>query len=185
MTRGLLTNIATVVAKTGLTPNMLTWLGFAVSGVTGLALSRGAFAAGGILVLVAGVFDALDGSVARVTGRVSKFGAFLDSTLDRIAEIVTFLGLLVYFAGQGDGRQQVALIYLAVAGSLMVSYARARAEGVGYECKVGLFTRLERVLVLSLGLIFGLVHVALWMIAVGSWLTAFHRMWHVWQEASR
>lgn len=185
MTRGLLTDIAAVVARTGLTPSMLTWLGVAFSAFTAWVLSRGAFMAGGVLVLVAGFFDALDGSLARATGRVSAFGAFLDSTLDRLAEAVLYLGLLVFFAGQPGSRQEIVLTYLTIVGSLMVSYTRARAEGLRFECKVGLFTRFERVLVLSLGLIFAQIRVALWILAAGSFLTAFHRMWHVWKASSK
>ncbi|MFQ5857727.1 MAG: CDP-alcohol phosphatidyltransferase family protein [Anaerolineae bacterium] len=184
MTRGLLTDIAGVVARTGLTPSVLTWLGFVFSAFTAWVLSHGAFRAGGALVLIAGLFDALDGSLARATNRVSAFGAFLDSTLDRLAEAVLYLGLLVFFAGQPGSQQEIALTYLAIVGSLMVSYTRARAEGLGYECKVGLFTRFERVLVLSLGLLFGQMRVALWILAAGSFLTAFHRMWHVWKTVS-
>jgi CDP-diacylglycerol--glycerol-3-phosphate 3-phosphatidyltransferase len=146
MSRGLLAEVAGILARTGLTPNMLTWLGLVLNAVTAWVLFRGAFTAGGVLVLVAGLFDALDGSLARATGRVSAFGAFLDSTLDRLSEAVLYFGLLLFFAGQPGSQQEIALTYLAIIGSLMVSYARARAEGLGYECKVGLFTRFERVL---------------------------------------
>lgn len=184
LTRGLLSQIAAGLAHTGLTPSMLTWFGFFLSVITGWVVSRGMLVLGGVLVLVAGLFDALDGSLARATGRVSKFGAFLDSTLDRFSEAVVYLGLLVFFTGQPVGQEGIALTYLAIVGSLMVSYTRARAEGLGYECKVGLFTRFERVVVLSLGLLLGQVRIALWVLVIGSFLTAFHRMWHVWRVAS-
>lgn len=184
MTRGLLTHIAAVVARTGMTPSMLSWLGLIVSTFTAWILSHGAFTVGGVLVLIAGLFDALDGSLARVTGRVSAFGAFLDSTLDRFSEAVLYLGLLLFFASRPGSQQEVVLTYLAIVGSLMVSYTRARAEGVGYECKVGLFTRFERVTVLSFGLMLVQVRVVLWILAAGSLLTAFHRMWHIWKVAS-
>jgi len=91
---------------------------------------------------------------------------------------------LLFFAGQPGSQQEIALTYLAIIGSLMVSYARARAEGLGYECKVGLFTRFERVLVLSLGLLLAQVRVALWILVAGSFFTAFQRMWHVWKNAT-
>ncbi len=184
MSRGLLAEVAGILARTGLTPNMLTWLGLVLNAVTAWVLFRGAFTAGGVLVLVAGLFDALDGSLARATGRVSAFGAFLDSTLDRLSEAVLYFGLLLFFAGQPGSQQEIALTYLAIIGSLMVSYARARAEGLGYECKVGLFTRFERVLVLSLGLLLAQVRVALWILVAGSFFTAFQRMWHVWKNAT-
>jgi CDP-diacylglycerol--glycerol-3-phosphate 3-phosphatidyltransferase len=163
---------------------MLTILGFVMSVVTGVVLSRGSFAAGGILMLVASLFDALDGSVARVTNRVSKFGGFFDSTLDRLAEAFIYLGVLVYFVEQPDGREEAILTYLAMVGSLMVSYARARAEGAGYECKVGLFTRFERIVVFATGLLFSQVRIALWIIVIGSFMTVLYRVWHVWKQST-
>lgn len=184
MTRGLLTDIATAVAWMGLTPSTLTWFGFVLNAFAGWMLFRGAFTAGGVLVLVGGIFDALDGSVARTTGQTSAFGAFLDSTLDRLSEAVLYLGLLMFFAGQPGSQEVVASIYLAIVGSLMVSYTRARAEGLRIECKVGLFTRFERVVVLALGLLLAQVRVALWVLVIGSFLTAFHRMWHVWKQVA-
>ncbi|MFQ5340310.1 MAG: CDP-alcohol phosphatidyltransferase family protein [Anaerolineae bacterium] len=184
VTRGLRHDIGGIVARTGLTPNVLTWLGLALNVFTAWVLSRGAFTAGGVLVLLAGAFDALDGSVARATGRVSTFGAFLDSTLDRLSEAILYFGLLTFFVSRPGHQQEIALTYLAIVGSLMVSYTRARAEGLGYECKVGLFTRLERVLVLALGLLLAQLRIALWILVAGSFLTAFHRMWHVWKAAS-
>ncbi len=183
VTRDLVAGVATVVAKTGVTPNMLTWLGFWMSAFTGWILARGDLRLGGLLILVAGIFDALDGSVARVTNRVSTFGAFLDSTLDRLSEAWLYLGLLVYFVQPPSNQEGVILAYLAIVGSLMVSYTRARAEGAGLECKVGLFTRLERVVVLALGLMLGQIRIALWLIVIGSFLTAFHRMWYVWKQS--
>lgn len=184
MTQGLRHDIGRIVARTGLTPNMLTWVGLVLNLFTAWVLSHGAFVAGGLLVLVAGAFDALDGSVARATGRVSAFGAFLDSTLDRLSEAILYFGLLTFFVSRAAYRQEIALTYLAIVGSLMVSYTRARAEGLGYECKVGLFTRLERVLVLALGLLVAQLRIALWILVAGSFFTAFHRMWHVWKAAS-
>lgn len=184
LTRGFLHDVGRGMARMGLTPSMLTWLGLILNIVAAWMLARGAFAAGGVLVLVAGAFDALDGSVARATGRVSPFGAFLDSTVDRLSEAILYFGLLIFFAGQTGSRQAVALTYLAIVGSLMVSYTRARAEGLGFDCRVGLFTRLERVLVLALGLLLAQVRIALWILVAGSFLTAFHRMWHIWRVAS-
>lgn len=111
-----------------------------------------------------------------MTGNVSAFGAFLDSTLDRFAEIALYLGLLYLYRGTS---LETLLIYLAITGSLMVSYTRARAEGLSVECKVGLFTRLERLAVLVLGLLLEQVLIALVILAVFSNLTALQRMWHV------
>lgn len=182
-TRDLLADVSGLMARLGLTPSMLTWVGFGLNLVTAWFLLHGEFLTGGVLVLAANLFDALDGSLARATGRVSSFGAFLDSTLDRLSEAALYLGLLLYFANQPGGRVVLGLVYLAIVGSLMVSYTRARAEALGFDGKVGIFTRFERVLVLALGLLVGQVVLALWALVLGSFLTAFHRMWHVWRQA--
>ena len=134
-----------------------------------------------MLVLVAGLFDALDGSLARTMGRSSRFGAFLDSTLDRFSEATVYLGLLIYYTRQG-AREETVLIYATIVGSLMVSYARARAEGIGVECKVGLLTRLERVGLLVIGLVINQVRWTLWILAIFTNFTALQRMWHVWRS---
>lgn len=184
LTSGLLSDISTVMARIGLTPSMVSGLGFLLNVLAAWAVFHGNFAAGGVLVLVAGIFDALDGSLARVTGRTSRFGAFLDSTLDRFSEAVLYLGLLAFYAGRPDSQQEIILIYLTMVGSQMVSYTRARAEGLNLECKVGLFTRFERVVVLGLGLILAEVRLTLWVLAIGSLVTAFYRMWHVWKQVT-
>jgi CDP-diacylglycerol--glycerol-3-phosphate 3-phosphatidyltransferase len=183
-TSDLLRDLSSAIARLGLTPNTLTWFGFGLNLVTAWFLFRGKLFAGGVLVLAAGLFDALDGSLARTTGRVSPFGAFLDSTLDRFSEAALYLGLLLFFVNQPDSRVAVMLVYLAIVGSLMVSYTRARAEALNFDCKVGLFTRFERILVLTLGLLLGQIVIALWVLVLGSFLTAVQRMWHVWQQAS-
>jgi len=130
----------------------------------------------GLLIIFVGLFDALDGALARMTGKASAFGAFLDSTLDRFAEIALYLGLLYLY--RGDTLATV-LVYLTITGSLMVSYTRARAEGLGLDCKVGLFTRLERLAVLIVGLILERTLWALVVLAIFSNLTVLQRMWHV------
>lgn len=179
-TAGLVSGIARGVAATGLSPNMLTVLGFLFMLVVAAVLARGAFLLGGILLILASLFDALDGSVARVTGRVTRFGGFLDSTLDRWAEAALYGGLIWWFWQQGLGRE-LALAYAAIVGSLMVSYTRARAEGLGVECKVGWFTRFERIAVLILGLLLNQVGIALVILALLSNLTAVQRVWHVYR----
>jgi len=145
-----------------------------------LAVNPGRVA--GLLVIIVSSLDALDGALARFTGQVTSFGAFLDSTLDRFSESVLYFGLLFYYAQRGT-LQQVLLIYATIVGSLLVSYTRARAEGLGIECKVGLFTRPERVTVLGAGLLLQQMPAALWVLSAGSALTAVHRMWHVWRAS--
>lgn len=174
--------IARLIHRTGLTPNMLTVVGLALNAGVAVVLARGSITLGGGLLLLASSFDALDGTLARLTGQQSRFGAFFDSTLDRYSEAVVYGGLLVYFLDQGV-RGEPLLLYAAIIGSLMVSYARARAEGLGLDCKVGLATRLERLLILAAGLIVGRVTLALTLVAVLANLTAVQRMVHVYRVA--
>jgi CDP-diacylglycerol--glycerol-3-phosphate 3-phosphatidyltransferase len=181
-TKGLLESIVRPLARAGISPNILTVVGFlAILGVAWI-LAQGYERLAGLLIIVVGLFDALDGALARSTGKSTTFGAFFDSTLDRFAEIALYLGLLYLY--RGDTLATV-LIYLTITGSLMVSYTRARAEGLGVECKVGLFTRLERLAVLVLGLLLHRTLLALVVLAVLSNLTALQRMWHVWRVAGR
>jgi CDP-diacylglycerol--glycerol-3-phosphate 3-phosphatidyltransferase len=166
------------IARTGVTPNMLTIIGFLLNVGVAAVLAAGYLRLGGVLLLLSASFDALDGTLARQTGQQSRFGAFFDSTVDRYSEAVVLAGLLIYFVDQG-AQLEVLLIYAAIVGSLMVSYARARAEGLDLECKVGMLTRFERVVVLGGGLILGVATLALWTVAILANLTAVQRIVHV------
>lgn len=177
--------IASLLARTPLTPNSLTWLGFCLSIGAAVLIVYGHLLAAGIVVLVAGLCDMLDGALARVTDRVTRFGGILDSTLDRLSEAAVLLGLLAVFARE----QQVAesiLAGVALLGSLMVSYIRARMEGLGIECKTGLFTRPERVIVLALGLLLSrfdpALVTALAVIVFFSYFTAGQRLFYAWRQ---
>jgi CDP-diacylglycerol--glycerol-3-phosphate 3-phosphatidyltransferase len=181
-----LNSIALALNALGLSPNALTLIGFGAMCLIGLILANGYMALGGVLIVVAGIFDALDGSLARLTNRVSKFGAFLDSTTDRFAEGAIFLGIMFWYLQHG--MTFVAyLIYLTLLGSLMVSYARARAEGIGVECKEGMMTRFERISLLVIGLVLTAVFgdtpilVVLAILAIFTNLTAVQRMWLVYR----
>lgn len=170
----------------GFSPNALTLVGFLGMCAVGLVLANGWLALGGLFIILGGIFDALDGSLARLTNRVTKFGAFLDSTTDRFAEGALFLGLLYYFV-QHNMTFVAYLIYLTLLGSLMVSYARARAEGIGVECKEGLMTRFERIALLVIGLVLTAVFgdapilIVLGILAVLTNVTAVQRMWLVYR----
>ena len=178
--RVLLEPIARFISWTGLSPNVITIIGFVLMIGVAFVLAWGYFLVGGILISAVALFDAVDGTLARMMGRTSRFGAFLDSTLDRFSEAVIFLGLFFYFVGQNQNLQLI-LIYATVVGSLMVSYARARAEGIGVPLKDGLFTRFERVFLLVIGLVFNQLTVTLWLLAIFSNLTAVQRMYLVWR----
>jgi CDP-diacylglycerol--glycerol-3-phosphate 3-phosphatidyltransferase len=175
---------AKLLAKAGITPNVITTAGLALSIVVAWVLATGHFFLGGFLVLFSGAFDMLDGAVARLTGKTSRFGGVLDSTFDRVSEGALLLGLLAYYADRG-GEQEILLIGAALLGSLLTSYVRARAEGVGLKCEVGLFTRPERVILLAIGLIADQMLVILWILAVLSNLIALQRLLHVWQQARK
>jgi CDP-diacylglycerol--glycerol-3-phosphate 3-phosphatidyltransferase len=175
---------AELVAKTGISPNTVTAIGLLIAIATAWVLSTGRFFLGGFLVLISGAFDMLDGAVARISGGSTRFGAILDSTFDRISEAALFLGLLAYYADQGSF-QEVVLVGAALLGSMLTSYVRARAEGLGLKCEVGLFTRPERVILLAIGLIFDQMLVILWIIAVLSNLIAWQRLIYVWQQTKK
>ncbi len=173
--------VARFLAGLRIHPNTLTLLGCLLNVGVAAVLSTGRLSLGGWLLVIAAPLDALDGALARVMGQQSRFGAFLDSTLDRVSEAVLLFGLAAHFLQQGAALE-VLLAFVALAGSMMVSYTRARAEGVGVSCKVGLLTRMERAAVLIIGLILGIPTVALWVLAVGSALTALHRVLYVYRR---
>jgi CDP-diacylglycerol--glycerol-3-phosphate 3-phosphatidyltransferase len=178
--RKILEPIARFVSWTGISPNVITVIGFFLTVGVAIVIAAGYLRLGGLLIMAAAAFDALDGTLARMTGRTSRFGAFLDSTLDRFSEAVIFLGLFVYFVEQG-AQTELILIYATIVGSLMVSYARARAEGIGVALKDGLLTRFERVGLLIIGMIFSQLLIVLWMLAIFTNFTAIQRMWLVWR----
>jgi CDP-diacylglycerol--glycerol-3-phosphate 3-phosphatidyltransferase len=172
--------IAAGLGRTGITPNALTVIGLVLNMVVAAVLASGQLPLGGVLLLLAGLFDMLDGALAKATNQTTRFGAFLDSTLDRYSELIVFFGLLISLQ-QADDLLGSALVYAAAAGSVLVSYARARAEALGFDCEVGLLARPERVLVLAAGLLLGYPVVALWVLAVMTNITAIQRILHVWR----
>ena len=146
--------IARVLVKLGFSPSGLTVIGVLIACVAAALIAQGMLAVGGVVMLFAGIFDMFDGAVARMTDRATKFGAFFDSVMDRVSEAIVLLGLLWFYLDDGEQLGAV-LVYVAIVGSTMVSYARARAEGLGIECKGGLMQRPERVASLGVGIIVG------------------------------
>ena len=175
--------IVTPLASAGVTPNMISVAGFAGNIVAACLAASGQFVAAGVLMLIFSGLDLLDGALARKTGTVTKFGAVFDSVLDRLSEAAVLGGLLYHYSQTG-GQTEVVLCYAAIVGSIMVSYVRARAEGIGLELREGLFTRAERVILLAVALIIGhgVVLWALWILAVLSIFTAAQRVFTVWQR---
>ncbi len=201
--RGLLTNlfqgwartqmrrVAVIFVHTPITPNMLTIFGLFINIGVGLVIANGYLLIGGLLILFAGLFDLLDGALARITNQMTQFGGFLDSALDRYSEGIIYMGLLWYYLQRGR-TTEVMLIFAIIVGSMMVSYARARATPLNVNAEVGLMARSERIGILALALILqqllqvvvpDLLTWALWVLAIGSQITAIQRIVHVYRHS--
>jgi CDP-diacylglycerol--glycerol-3-phosphate 3-phosphatidyltransferase len=180
--KDILLPIGKFLNKLGLTPNSMTLLGLLGNTIGAVFLARGQMTIGGIIILVMGPIDALDGTMARLRGMDGQFGAFVDSVTDRYSELVIFGGLIYYYASQSDLIGTV-LVFLAAAGSVLVSYIRARGQSLGWDTKVGILTRVERYLVLAPTLI---INQPLWgiaIIAVFANITAIQRIVDVRRQA--
>lgn len=180
--------IIPVVSKLRLTPNMMTIIGMVLNLVAAVIVGLGHLLAGGIVFLVAAFFDMLDGALARYMGKTTRFGAFFDSVVDRITEGALFLSF-IFITDPSSWPYSVpvelALIFLAMTGSFLTSYIRARAEGLNIDCTVGLFTRVERVIIIALGLLLNQVFIALAIVVVLSFVTVGQRFIHVWRHAGK
>ncbi len=172
--------VARILLGARVRPNQLTVLGLFCSGMAAVAFATDRQRWGGLLLALAGTLDILDGSLARVSGQVSPFGAFLDSVLDRYSDMLVLAGLVVFFMRFGRLPEGIAAL-AALVGTVMVSYTRARAESVGVECRVGLMERGERLLTLIAGALLDLLVPAVWVVAVGANVTAIHRILHTWR----
>ena len=177
--------LASLLAKAGATPNALTVMGCLISVAAAVVVGKEYLLVGGVLVLFSGAFDLLDGPVARASGKATTFGAVLDSVCDRLGEAAVLLGVLVLYLHR-DAFWEPVLVYSTLVGSVLVSYIRARAEGLGLACEVGVFTRAERVVVLTLGLFLGewidtALPVALGVLTALTFLTVGQRLVHVWR----
>jgi CDP-diacylglycerol---glycerol-3-phosphate 3-phosphatidyltransferase len=176
--KGILDPIGAFLNRLGLTPNSITLLGLAGTTVGAYLISQNKMTIGGIVIFLSVLIDALDGTMARLRGESSDFGAFVDSVSDRYAELITFGGLLYYFLSQGN-YPGVMVTFAAAAGSVLVSYVKARAEGLGFTAKVGILTRAERYIVLIPFLILNQPFIAVVLIAVLGNITALQRIIHV------
>ncbi|MGA8765943.1 MAG: CDP-alcohol phosphatidyltransferase family protein [Candidatus Acidiferrales bacterium] len=173
--------IAALLAPTGIPPNVITWCALIANLWAGMLFAQGRFATAGGMMIFAGLCDLLDGPVARRQNRVSLFGGFLDSILDRYADLILFLGLLVYYAQVNRFRYAV-LAGAAMAGSVMVSYAKARAESLVPTSEIGFWERPERLVLMILGALTNRIDVALWLLAIGPNITVIHRILHTWKQ---
>ena len=176
-----------ILSKSGITPNVLTLINLVLNIVAAYVIATSHFRLGGVLILVSGLFDLLDGALARFTRQTTKFGAILDSVTDRISEAAIFCGLLIWYIPQG-ANLEIVLIFIVLIGSFLVSYIRARAEGLGWQCQVGLFTRAERVIVLAIGLLINQIFIhsifiALCVLAVFVFITVVQRLIYLRKQA--
>jgi CDP-diacylglycerol--glycerol-3-phosphate 3-phosphatidyltransferase len=180
--KGVLEPIAGFLNRLGLMPNMATLLGLFGTMIGAYFLAIGQITIGGLIILVAAPFDAIDGTMARLRGQSSSFGAFVDSVTDRYSELVIFGGLVIYYLQQQNWLG-VVLCYLAAAGSMLVSYVRARAQAVGFDSKIGFLSRVERYLILIPCLVFNQPIIAVGLIALFANITAYQRILDVRRQA--
>lgn len=185
--RAIFSPMARILAQLGISPNHLTVMGLVASTAAGVLVAWGRFRPAGIVLLLAALCDVLDGAVARASNRTSVFGAFLDSTVDRFAEMFFLAGVLVYFIHGEPSTLYAVLTFLAAGGSFMVSYTRARAEGLGLTCEVGVMERPERVVLLLIATIVGGtgLRIALWILTPLVMWTSVQRMRHVFRETHK
>lgn len=186
------------LASAGVHPNILTTIGVLINIGCAVLFGVGEFFWAGIVLIVANLFDMLDGNVARLTGNVTRFGGFLDSTLDRLSDMVVFVGIMIFYAGNSP-QHSIVNVFLAGVGmmaSVLVSYTTARSEGLGVKANVGFLQRPERVVLLMIGalstwdwnstfFLFNRMPQVLWVLAIGSTWTVIHRMYFIWGEFQR
>jgi len=171
-------------AASGVNPNFLTFIGFGINLLAAYLFAYGYFRWAGLTIILAGIFDMADGRVARLEGRVTPFGGFFDSVMDRYSDLCLLIGLLIYY-GRINRFLYVSLVAVAMIGSVMVSYSRARAENVIPSCKVGFLERPERVVLIIIGALFDRMAPVLWLIAVLSNVTVIHRIAFTRHEARK
>ena len=178
--RGIMSPVVDLLDSLGVTPMGVSYAGLALSVLGALFAGAGMLVTGGIILIVASLCDSLDGSLARKTGKASTFGAFFDSNADRISEFTYFAALAFYYAGRGNGIM-IFFTLAALAGSFLTSYSRARAEGLGLECSVGILERPERIVLLAAGLLFGgrILGAVMILLAILSIYTFIQRVLHV------
>lgn len=179
-----LNGLVRVLARLNPNPNLLSLIGLGINCWAAIHYAFGQFWQAGVVMILANLFDMLDGRVARLTGRTTKFGAFLDSSLDRISDMGVFLGVMYYYTRLGTSHSALYVLLTGVAliGSVMVSYTSARAESLIPKCDVGFLRRPERVVLLILGSLLAKLEPTIWLMAILSFWTFCHRLYHTWVE---
>jgi CDP-diacylglycerol--glycerol-3-phosphate 3-phosphatidyltransferase len=184
MSQKILSPLLVLLNKTGVTPDLITWFGFILILPAVFLITKGYFLLSAFIIIFASLFDMLDGALARKMNKKTKFGGFLDSTIDRFSEGVLYLGILIYYSGTSNVNG-IILSYLTLVFSFLVSYIRARASGLKIDCEIGIFTRPERLITLIIGLLISRVFEAMLLIAAASFITVIQRMWLVYKEAGK
>lgn len=180
----ILNSIVNMLARARVNPNVLTLIGLFINIFASILFAKGMFTLAGLVVLFAGIFDMVDGEVARRTGRVTRFGAFFDSVIDRYSDVILLLGLVVWYA-KVDRILYATLVVFSLIGSIMTSYTRARAESLIPACKAGFLERPERIVLLIIGALANRLGAAVWVMAVLSNWTVSQRIWYTWQETKK
>jgi CDP-diacylglycerol--glycerol-3-phosphate 3-phosphatidyltransferase len=180
--KGFVEPIAAFLNRLGIHPNTLTLIGLLGNFIGAFVLSSGNFLVGGLIILAMGPFDALDGAMARLRGEPSDFGGFVDSVTDRYSELLIFGGLLIHYLNNSEVLL-ASVTFIAASGSVMVSYSRARAEGLGFEAKIGILTRVERFVILVPSLVLGVPWLGVGIVAIFANLTALQRIHSVWVQS--
>lgn len=173
-----------LLLKTKLTPDIVTWIGLFINIIATVFIATNHLLIGGILILLSGLFDILDGALARYTNKTTRFGALLDSTFDRLSEALSLFGLLLLYINGGH-TLEILLIFIVMVGSFLISYIRARSEGLNIDNRAGLFTRSERVILLALGLMVNQVLITLIILAIFTFITTVQRLVYVWQQLKK
>ena len=181
--RSLLTPLIKILTKSGISPNSFTLAGVIITSMAAAALILGQPRIGGLLILIGGLCDSIDGNLARSCSKATRFGALLDSAIDRYSEFVMFFGIIAYFMTMKDYPTSV-VAFLALCGSIMVSYSRARAESLGFDAKSGFMQRAERIVLLGSGALFHpvLFKLTIWLVAIFANFTALQRIRHAYQQ---
>ena len=180
----LLTPLIKILARWGINPNSFTLAGLIITSMAAVAFIMGHLRLGGFLILLGGLCDTIDGSLARFANKVTRFGAMFDSAVDRYSEFVMFFGMVVYFVMSKDYPTSV-VAFFALCGSIMVSYSRARAESLGFDSRVGIMQRPERIVFLGLGALIhpGALKFAIWLVAILANFTALQRIRHAHKQS--
>jgi CDP-diacylglycerol--glycerol-3-phosphate 3-phosphatidyltransferase len=165
-------------------PTALTLTGLLINLFAAAAIIAGYWKSAGLLILIAGLFDMLDGATARTFRKTSSFGGFLDSVIDRYSDMCLLIGLIIYYAVQGK-IFMVSLCSIASLGTVLIPYTRAKAEAFIPQCNVGIMERAERILLLAVGTLFNIMDVVMWVLAIFSHITVFHRIYYTWKEMQR